>query len=157
MLALLGMQASNFTPQLFRRPKSCVRFEILAKQTLALAGGAPKNKFCIHFPSLRWRRLIFFNRAKNEWAKHELWHWVMRLCAREQTNNGISPALPFAASAATRKTPSSLDTFAITVQSLQHLQIKKCWLQSRAELHSPLRWFEWTVVYGRAEQNLVML
>ena len=124
MLALLGMQASNFTPQLFRRPKSCVRFEILAKQTLALAGGAPKNKFCIHFPSLRWRRLIFFNRAKNEWAKHELWHWVMRLCAREQTNNGISPALPFAASAATRKTPSSLDTFAITVPSLQHLQIK---------------------------------
>lgn len=121
----ISMQASNFTPQLFRRPKLCARLKILAKQTLALAGGAPKNKFCIHFPSLCWRRLIFFNRARNEWAKHELWHWVMSLCTGEQTNNEISPALPFAAaSAATRKAPSSLDIYLCNYSS-KSFQIKK--------------------------------
>lgn len=96
----------------------------------------PKISFVFIFRRC-WRRLIFFNRAKNEWAKHELWHWVMSLCTGEQTNNEISPASPFGASAATRKAPSSLDTFAITVYSKSPAPSDgNGWLQSRAELHS---------------------
>lgn len=109
-LALCTLAISR--PSCFRPRELCMRLQILAKQTLALAGAVhPKISFVFIFRR-SWRRLIFFNRAKNEWAKHGLWHWVMSLCAGEQTNNEISPARSLlVASTAIRKAPSSLDTF----------------------------------------------